>query len=56
MWVDEPQRDDRRTKDVKVSMPAGYHVKLQSIKVLTGKGISAAVTEALDEYFGTREA
>lgn len=38
-------------KEVKVKIPVGYHVKLHSVKVLTGKAISDAVTEALDLYF-----
>lgn len=43
--------DTRRTKEVKVKIPVGHHVRLHSIKVLTGKQISDAVTEALDAYF-----
>lgn len=56
MWIHESPSDASRTKEVKVKIPIGHHVKLQSLKVLTGKGISDAVTEALDEYFGARQA
>jgi hypothetical protein len=31
-----------------------HHIKLHSMKVLTGKQISDAITEALDVYFATR--
>jgi hypothetical protein len=39
---------DRRS--LKVKIPADYHTKLHSIKVLTGKTISSAITEALRDY------
>lgn len=54
MWIHDPKSDDSRTKEVKVKIPVKYHVHLHSIKVLTGKGISDAVTEALDAYFASR--
>lgn len=38
-------------KEVKVKLPAGHHVKLHSVKILTGKPIHEAITEALDLYF-----
>jgi len=44
-----------RVKEVKVKIPVHYHVRLHSMKVLTGKQISDAVTEALDAYFAIRE-
>lgn len=37
-------------RSLKVKIPADYHTKLHSIKVLTGKTISSAITEALREY------
>lgn len=40
-----------RVKEVKVRIPVAYHIKLHSMKVLTGKPISDAVTEALTQYF-----
>lgn len=39
-------------KEVKVKIPLNYHIKLHSMKVLTGKAISDTVTEALEAYFG----
>lgn len=42
-----------RVKEVKVRIPVSYHIKLHSMKVLTGKPISDAVTEALAQYFAT---
>lgn len=41
-----------RVKEVKVKIPINYHIKLHSMKVLTGKAISDTVTEALEAYFG----
>lgn len=37
-------------RSLKVKIPADYHTKLHSIKVLTGKTISNAITEALRDY------
>lgn len=42
-------------KDLKVRIPVRHHLRLHSIKVLTGKQISEAITEALDAYFAERE-
>ena len=54
MWIQEaPKSDACRTKEVKVRIPVGHHVRLHSMRVLTGKGISDAVTEALDAYFAS---
>jgi hypothetical protein len=43
-----------RVKEVKVKIPVSYHIKLHSMKVLTGKQISDAVTEALEVYFAAK--
>lgn len=43
-----------RMKEVKVMIPINQHIRLHSVKVLTGKPISNTVTEALDQYFQTR--
>ena len=40
-----------RTKEVKVKIPLKYHIKLHSVKVLTGQEISETVTAALNDYF-----
>ena len=53
MLIEEPKSDPSRAKEVKVKIPVGHHVKLHSMKVLTGKQISDAVTEALDLYFAS---
>ncbi|MBI4392419.1 MAG: hypothetical protein HY556_01290 [Euryarchaeota archaeon] len=48
----EPNDEDlARLKEVKVKIPINYHIKLHSMKVLTGKQISDTITEALDRYF-----
>lgn len=51
MMIREPKPDPARAKEVKVKIPVSHHIKLHSMKVLTGKQISDAVTEALDFYF-----
>lgn len=55
MLINDPKADLHRSKEVKIKIPVGYHVKLHSMKVLTGKAISDAVTEALDLYFASRQ-
>lgn len=49
----EERKPVERVKEVKVKIPINYHIKLHSMKVLTGKAISDTVTEALEAYFGT---
>jgi hypothetical protein len=40
-----------QTKDLKVRLPMSYHLKLQTLKILKGKNMSASFCEALDMYF-----
>jgi len=54
MMIREPKIDPARAKEVKVKIPVSHHIKLHSMKVLTGKQISDAITEALDAYFATQ--
>jgi len=54
MMIREPKPDPTRAKEVKVKIPVSHHIRLHSMKVLTGKQISDAITEALDVYFATR--
>ena len=54
MIIHEPKPDTSRAKEVKVKIPVSHHIKLHSMKVLTGKQISDAITEALDAYFASR--
>lgn len=52
MMIDEETTSDSQgRKEMKVKVPQEYQVKLHTIKVLTGKNISAAVTEAIELYF-----
>jgi len=51
VMISDPKPDADRAKEVKVKIPVSYHVRLHSMKVLTGKPISDTVTEALQEYF-----
>lgn len=54
MMIHDPKLDPTRAKEVKVKIPVSHHIKLHSMKVLTGKQISDAITEALDAYFASR--
>ena len=54
MMIREPRNDPMRAKEVKVKIPVSHHIKLHSMKVLTGKQISDAITEALDAYFASQ--
>ncbi|MHB8586743.1 MAG: hypothetical protein ACYDDF_13030 [Thermoplasmatota archaeon] len=38
-------------KEVKVRIPVYLHVRLHSLKILTGREIGDVVTEALTTYF-----
>ena len=53
MLIREYKGDLSQEKEVKVKIPMSFHVRLHSMKVLTGKPISDAVTEALEAYFQT---
>ena len=44
-------QDIEMTKDLKVRLPMQYHMKLQTLKILKGKNMSASLCEALDMYF-----
>jgi hypothetical protein len=50
-----PSDDAEPLKEVKVKIPLEYHVKLHSMKVLTGQQISDTITEALRSYFLKRD-
>jgi hypothetical protein len=39
------------TKDLKVRIPVEYHIQLRTLKILKGKNMSDALSEALDLYF-----
>lgn len=56
MMIREAKPDPARAKEVKVKIPVSHHIKLHSMKVLTGKQISDAITEALDAYFAAQNA
>ena len=47
----DPEPEASRMKPVKVKIPVSHHIKLHAMKVLAGKQLSDAVTEALDAYF-----
>lgn len=51
MMIRQPATAMPTTKEVKVRIPVQHHVRLHSMKVLTGKQISDTVSEALRAYF-----
>lgn len=53
MLIREPMPELAVSKEVKVKIPIQHHVRLHSMKVLTGKQISDAVSEALSAYFAS---
>jgi hypothetical protein len=38
-------------KEIKVRIPLDYHIKLHTVKVISGTPISDTVKNALDDYF-----
>lgn len=53
MLINEPRLEIEGLKEIRIKIPTALHVKLHSIRLLKGKSISEAVTEALEEYFST---
>ncbi len=51
MIIHEQTTQLDRMKEVKVKIPVGHHIRLHSMKLLAGKGISDTVAEALELYF-----
>lgn len=55
MLIREPIPNFDARKEVKVRIPAYIHVRLHSVKILTGREMGEVVTEALEQYFADRE-
>ena len=53
MMIRQPPRETGQPRILKVRLPTDMHLRLHSLKILTGKSISEAVEEALGEYFQT---
>jgi hypothetical protein len=56
MMIDEFQERRRPTtlgedKEIKVRIPLDYHIKLHTVKVVSGVAISDTVKVALENYF-----
>lgn len=51
MNIEAAKPDLDLVKELKVKIPVAYHVKLHSLKILTGKQMRETIVEALDEYF-----
>ena len=51
MTSDTSTRWPNSRREIKVKLPGKYLVRLHSMKVLTGKQLGEAVTEALEAYF-----
>lgn len=51
MRIQNETKDLSEPKTLKVSLPARLHLKLHSLKILSGTTISDTVEQALEEYF-----
>lgn len=56
MMIDEYQQRKKPTtmtedKEIKVRIPLDYHIKLHTVKVVSGTAISDTVKVALENYF-----
>lgn len=51
MRIRDEGNDLSEPKTLKVSLPARLHLKLHSLKILTGTTISDTVEEAVERYF-----
>lgn len=51
MQIEERKPSLDSVKEVRVKIPQAFRVRLHTMKALTGKQISDAVTEALEHYF-----
>ncbi|MHB8586530.1 MAG: hypothetical protein ACYDDF_11950 [Thermoplasmatota archaeon] len=51
MLIHEQPTRAEGVREIRVRIPADLHVRLQSMRLLKGKSVSDAVTEALDRYF-----
>lgn len=51
MHIRSDDKDLAEPKTLKVTLPTGLHLRLHSLKILTGRTISATVEHALESYF-----
>ena len=51
MYIRQDESGHEGVKELKVRIPVEQHLQLHGLKVMTGKQISDAVTEALESYF-----
>lgn len=51
MEIPTPDHDMSEPKTLKITLPARLHLRLHSVKILTGTTISDTVKQALAEFF-----
>jgi predicted DNA-binding protein len=51
MLIRDAKPNLAESKELKVRIPVEHHLRLHAMRVMTGKGISQAMIEALDAYF-----
>lgn len=51
LLIRDAKPDLTESKELKVRIPVQHHLRLHAMRVMTGKGISVAMIEALDAYF-----
>lgn len=49
--VSEPSQDEPETSTLKVNVTEDQRLRLHTMKILSGKNVSASVREALELYF-----
>lgn len=54
MYLNEDEDTIDGEKQLKVKIPVRMHVRLHTLKILTGETISDTVAEALEAYFRRR--
>lgn len=50
MYIDEEKANLEEPRTLKISLPARLHLKLHSLKILSGTNISETVEDALVAY------
>jgi predicted DNA-binding protein len=55
MRIQTDEDDMNESKTMKVQIPTRLHLKLHSLKILSGRTISDTVEEAVETYFEANE-
>lgn len=53
--IQTDEEEMEASKTMKVQIPTRLHIKLHSLKILSGQNISETVEEAVESYFETND-